>query len=396
MDSNQKAVISLIKSALTNQPVAVAETVDWDVIYQYAQSHQIVPLVYYGMVYSKLSFSQKQNFMDQTMQCVLIEQQQLNCLSEIEKTFSDNAIHYLPIKGTLLKQMYPKTEMRVMGDSDILIQPEQYESIRSLLSALGYQEGAESDHELHWDKKPFFHLELHKRLIPQTEFDYYRYYQGKTWKDFFESEVPYRFQMTPEDHLVFLIIHLAKHFRGKGIGLRHLVDIWVYLRYYPDLNQLYLRKELAALSLEQFFDNILATVQNWFEAAPATEVTERITVRTFESGAYGTLLNSDKSTALVESNVAGSGGVQKAKRNLLLYKIFLPYDELKIKYPILVKIPFLTPVFWVVRWIDAILFKRKNIKREQQRLAQYDSSVIRSYEDELSFFGLQFDLSERK
>ena len=49
----------------------------------------------------------------------------------------------------------------------------------------------------------------------------------------------------------------------------------------------------------------------------------------------------------------------KAKN--ILNRIFMPYNSLKIKYPVLEKKSYLTPIFWVVRWKDMFLkgkFKR--------------------------------------
>ena len=37
--------------------------------------------------------------------------------------------------------MYPKTEMRVMSDADILIRTEQYDKIRPIMVELGYSKG---------------------------------------------------------------------------------------------------------------------------------------------------------------------------------------------------------------------------------------------------------------
>ena len=68
-----------------------------------------------------------------------------------------------------------------MVDADVLVKTEQYPKIKNIMSSLGYCETKESDHEYIWDKKGFFHLELHKRLIPSNNEDYYSYY-GDGWK----------------------------------------------------------------------------------------------------------------------------------------------------------------------------------------------------------------------
>ena len=67
---------------------------------------------------------------------------------EYRAAFEKNGIAHMPLKGILMKQLYPRPDMRIMGDADILIRVEQYEKIKPLLEELGFAEKLESDHEL--------------------------------------------------------------------------------------------------------------------------------------------------------------------------------------------------------------------------------------------------------
>ena len=96
---------------------------------------------------------------------VLVSMRQIDAFNRLCRIFCENEIDYMPLKGCVLKELYPSDELRSMGDIDILIRTEQYGRIRSLMLAEGFQEGAESDHEYHWSSSSA-HIELHKRLIP--------------------------------------------------------------------------------------------------------------------------------------------------------------------------------------------------------------------------------------
>ena len=61
--------------------------------------------------------------------------------------------------------MYPYPEMRAMSDLDIFIKTEEYDKIKVIMTEMGYTEGSESDHELHWHNDRLC-IEFHKRLIP--------------------------------------------------------------------------------------------------------------------------------------------------------------------------------------------------------------------------------------
>ena len=74
--------------------------------------------------------------------------------------------------------------------------------------------------------------------------------------------------------------------------------------------------------------------------------------------------------------------------------IFLPFDEMKKKYLILKKIPLLLPIMWVVRWLDAILFKRKNIKGYNKKISYINDETVQAYNDELELVGLSFNLKK--
>ena len=170
-------------------------------------------------------------------------------LDKVFAAFDEHHIDYLPLKGVLLKHIYPKAEMRSMGDADVLIRVDQYDRIKPLMPPLGFAEVTESDHELIWQSE-VLHLELHKRLVPsyhEAEFAYF----GDGWDRAVKLQ-GCRYDMKPEDEYVFLFAHFAKHYVDGGIGIRHALDLWVYRRTNPDLDNAYIQTELKKLKLERF------------------------------------------------------------------------------------------------------------------------------------------------
>ena len=122
------------------------------------------------------------------LRTALVAAKQENVTKELCDLFEANGIDYLPLKGCILRSLYPSPELRSMGDIDILIKIEQYKQIRSLLTVHGFRKGYESDHEYAWDKNDV-HIELHKRLIPSYNKDYYAYY-GDGWQLAKPTEAP--------------------------------------------------------------------------------------------------------------------------------------------------------------------------------------------------------------
>ncbi len=392
MNNFQRDVIALIKSAITFQKVSLSSDVDWQRIFNLAKKHQIFPLIYYGAV--NLGIALDADMMKllemYTLNYLMIDQRQLYELAKIENAFEDNGIDYMLLKGARLKSLYPKTDMRIMGDADILIKTEQYGKIKRILPQLGYTKGVESDHELIWKNK-LLYLELHKRIIPTRNKDFYPYF-GTGWK-FATQRVEHGFAMTPEDEFVYIFVHFAKHYRDGGIGLKQIADIWVYLSKYTHLDEEYIKKCFSELKMYGFYKNVLKVLKVWFENEDSNDITDTITDKIFESDGFGTQKNINVSTALQVS--AKYENLRFAKLRRIFSVVFLPYGSMCLKYPFLKKAAVLLPFMWVIRWIHIVLFRRKKISEQLAKIDSASKEDITRFRDDLRKVGLDFNFKEK-
>jgi hypothetical protein len=297
----------------------------------------------------------------------------------------------MPLKGCLLKRRYPKHEFRPMGDADILIRMDQYDRIKPLMEELGFKEGVESNHEYNWHFLDL-QLELHKRLIPSYNKDYYSYF-GDGWR-LAHSKNGTCYAMKPEDEFIYLFVHMAKHYRDGGIGCRQMVDLWIHQRSFPDMDQIYLRRELRKLQLLEFYDNIHKTLQVWFEDAEPDEITEVITAFIFASGVWGHEENHLLSEAVKNQKLAGSafGG----RMRFLFTNAFPPYLNMAMDFPILKKLPWLLPFIWPVRWIDLLFFRRQRLQEKRELIRSATADKIQTYQQQLNYVGLDFRFREKE
>lgn len=392
MTEQQRVLILLVKSALTGKSYQLPEEFDLAEVFRVAKRHGVDVMAYYGALHCGVD-KNSQVMREQrirTYQNVAASEMQMTEIGRVLEAFEAHGIEHMPLKGTLLKSMYPETEMRKMGDADILIKVEQYETIRGIMKELGFTEKYESDHEFAWIKKPVF-IELHRRLIPSYNEDYYRYY-GDGWKLAKPVEgSSFRYDMDPQDELIYLFTHFAKHYRDAGIGIRHLVDFRVYRKHHPELDEAYIRDELAKLQLVEFYDNIMKTLGVWFEDRPGDEKTELITQFIFTSGEYGRSDRTNLSSALKATKKGQS--VQEIKRNRVLHVLFPRYIVMSRKYRILEKAPVLLPVMWVVRIFEKMskTAKMRRFVNEQMNLGVDEVSA---YQQSLNDVGLDFNFSE--
>ena len=268
-ENNREAryLIHLLSCAINEKQAEYWDGIDYSRLLKLSFKHQVFSTIYSVLsevdgVPSEHMQSFRNYYMNYVQQALMLSGERNAIFDEL----IENKIRYMPLKGSVLKLLYPKPEMRTMSDIDILIRTEQYAKIKKIMRALGYREGTESDHELHWSKLDV-HIELHKCLIPSYNEDYYVYFGDGWQRARLCAAGSSRYQMTPEDEFIYLFCHFAKHYRDGGIGIKHLADLWVYRRHYPNLDEAYLRAELEKLSLAVFYDNITATCAFWFEAA---------------------------------------------------------------------------------------------------------------------------------
>jgi hypothetical protein len=322
-----------------------------------------------------------------TMQLTALSENQLIEIDRVCKEFDKNGIEYLKLKGSIIKRLYPQHEMRVMSDADILIRESQMDKLKKILPSLGLSFKCESDHEWIWqsDIMPF---ELHKRIIATYQKDFYAYFENGWRLAHKKSDDSCEYVMKLEDELVYLFTHLAKHYRDAGIGIKHMTDIYLFLREYSELDMEYVYASLEKLHLLDFFKNVKKTLGVWFNGEEYDDVSEFITAKIFESGVYGTRLAGLKSEAL---KLSKGRDTKAAKKKKYLNLIFPSYKNMCLIYPGLKKFPIGLPFMWIYRLIGAVLFKQRKIKKINEDVGAISKENIDECQYELNYVGLDFN-----
>ena len=379
-------LITLLKSAVTQHPLVLPEDFELEQAMPLIKKHNIVPLAYVGAI--QCGISRQDPVMQQLFagycRALLANEKQMHQLQCVFREFDENGIDYLPLKGANLKLLYPKPELRIMGDADILIRMEQYPKIISIMQHLAFHEERESDHELIWRSKSLF-LELHKRIIPSYNKDFYSYF-GDGWK-LARSVEGTRYSMIPEDEFVYLFTHFTKHYRDGGIGCRHVLDLWVYRRANPELDEGYIRNELAKLRLEKFYDNTSRMIAVWFEGESGNEITDFMTEFIFSSGSWGQRESSVIASIAQRTKWSALGF--SGKLTYLWENLFPSLEVLRSKYSILKKMPVLLPLVWLIRPFYKFLFEKQSLKEKRNEMALINTDRIAVQRDMLKLVGLE-------
>lgn len=104
----------MLKSALTGQRFELPVNFDLEKAIKTAKRHNISSMLYYGAY--NCGISKETPFMREllTTACenIAISELQMYELGRICDLFENNGIDYLPLKGSILKGLYQKEEMR--------------------------------------------------------------------------------------------------------------------------------------------------------------------------------------------------------------------------------------------------------------------------------------------
>lgn len=389
MNEQTLGMITLLRSALKNETLTLPKDFDWYSACQILYEHHLTGLGIRGAVRCGVSAANPElrSLTAQLCKEIAASRLQMQQLERVYALFEAHGIKYVPLKGAMLKALYPQPELRTMGDADILIQQEQYSMIQTLLPSIGMKEDSESDHEYVWSGSGL-KLELHKRLMPTYNADYYSYY-GDGWERIEIGETGAACHLTREDHFIYLLVHFAKHYRIGSVSAKNICDFWVYRKAYPDMDETYIQMQMQKLEMTGFYQNILQLLNTWFDGAVPTEATERITEAVFRGGVCSPeeaqivfmILRQEKETT----------SFAERKRRYLLDRIFPPLKQLSLRYPVLKRCPVLLPLFWIIRWPDALLRRPQNIKysiEASKYLLHMEEEQIETYKKNLNAIGL--------
>lgn len=394
MEQQYQYLIEALRSGLTGAPFSLPADADIEPLLQAAVRHHVSGILYQALFLAGRTPADPavRRLLLRVGRYISVSETQMAEIDRICETFRQHGIDYMPLKGTVLRGLYPSPEMREMGDADILIRMEQYAAIPPLLEGLGYTANAESDHEYIWNKPGALHLELHKRLIPSYNTDYYAFF-GDGWERARPvTDTPHEYRFTPEDEYIYLFTHFTKHYRDGGVGLKHVADLWLYRKVHPDLDTGYVDEQLRTLRLDEFHGYFKAMLQAWFADGSHTPQTELMTRFICDSGAFGTAGNHSAAEALRAASINGDARQVIGKK--LRQSLFPSLAVLQDSWPVLKKAPFLLPFVWVARGCRAVLFRRRQMTRRLSQVKGMTADTIETYEQALRFVGLEFRLAE--
>ena len=387
METVYSQILDLVRSGITGRSVTFDQKIDWETIIEISEHQALYSIIFRAIRISKpeIDGGYLNQFRLGFANDIRTNRFQCTELKQLFHEFDQRGIDYFPLKGVVMKDYYPGPEYRWMSDADIYIRRSQYDEIETIMKAAGYEFQYESEHELKW-KKSGFYIEYHKAAGNPQYVEYSDCF-GDVFKGAVKEENSSRYHFTSTNALVYSIAHLAQHYMSGGTRLRSLIDLY-YILQKENIDRDKLLEELDRMKLCSFFRIIEKAIRQWFGAEPMDEESEVVFVSVLsEYKTFGDL----KSFAyqMANENHGNAEASFSSKLKSGLKRFFLPYSIMQKRFTILRKLPFLLPVFWLYRGIEAILFRRTKLKKVLSAQYSDHSSFVGEYMKDIKTLGLE-------
>ena len=265
------------------------------------------------------------------------------------RVFEDEEIAYIPLKGSVIRRLYPEPWMRTSCDIDILVKEQDLDrAVKALVEKLSFSwNGQREYHDVSLFSESNTHLELHFNVLENME--NIDRLLAKAW-DFAEPEDggKYRYKFSDEFALFHIIAHMSYHLLNGGCGIRSFVDLYLL-----EKNLSYDNDKLSEMCKECNIEKLRLAVENlsrvWMENHKKNSLDETLESYVISGGLYG---DKEASSAIKQKKHGG-------RFNYMLSRVFQSSNVLKENYPILKKHNWLVPFYQIKRWYDILSTDRR-------------------------------------
>lgn len=243
-------------------------------------------------------------------------------LNEAQKSVSSvlngKEIPYIPLKGAVLRWLYPAPELRTSCDLDVLVREDELDrAVQALETGAGFNNLGRAYHDISMANK-HVHLELHFSIKENIE--NVDALLCRAWDYAAPTGEGSRWTFTPEFQLFHVIAHMSYHFLHGGLGIRPFLDLWL-LRHKTQYDEETVRQMCSSCGILTFYEQCCALSEVWLGGAAHMETTEMLESFCLSGGVFG-------------SSRFESAGLQRKRRGwrYILSRIFPPPDQVREQY----------------------------------------------------------------
>ena len=369
LTQNEKKIceylIKVLSSAVNEMPSPIPfEGINWETLIYFAKRCKVV-----AMLSNVILNLPEEHLPENKVIVELKKQANLEILIDGNKAyetdkilcaFEEYKIKNLPLKGYFMKMEYPRSDFRSAADLDVLFERNQIDAVKKAFESLGYRFLHNDDNQYHFQKKPYMLVEMHATLVHEWE-HYYPYLVDQLERSEKRKGYNYSYEMSADDYYLYMLVHNSNHFRIGGLGIRMILDTYVYYKNHKDeFNLTYLNNRLREYKLDKFEERVRTLAFDWFLSDEPKIRFDDFEVYILLSGSLGrtsagVMISSHKNIKKTERE-----GKKGTKFSFFIKSVCPNKAKMKINYPYLEKYPFLLPYSWACMWCRRF-FVEKNV-----------------------------------
>lgn len=382
-----KDFLGLLKASLLikdryEEAVSVINGIDfsninWDEVYSAANINGTIPLLYPVIEYIRdnsdvIADDLADKWKTGTKVNMIIELPKYTAIRRIIEKASQADIKIVFFKGLILSDLYPSYLYRSSCDSDIFVDKKDIRAFENILEELGYvKKQSSSKEEVQVYKHPSMRhvVEAHTCLWedykgPRMDIlDRLSLTDKSTMVDLTACGIEVT-TLGYEEHLIYQMFHIIKHFSLNGIGIKYLIDITLYVNKYLefiDINRFWHKIDSLGYAkfAEYFFyvchEYLGMTDEIYVQRNP--EIGENVLGFIIDLINLGNVNEREAGWQILGAMEAYFTGEEKVSGTRFRRKIQMIFPSVKAMpkvYGYVKKYPILLPVAWIHRYIKFI------------------------------------------
>ena len=357
----------------STDPIMLSSS-DCETLTQIGLRQSILPIIYRGLKNSGVSEGVVQGCnqarLKDTKQYIL----QNDALKKIAAALDDAQIPYIPLKGAILRELYPAPELRTSCDIDVLVKEDDLEkAVKTIENATDFVKKKRYYHDISMINSQA-HLELHFSILENME--NIDKFLSRVW-DYAVPDDVSRYRLTPEFQIFHIVAHMSYHMVHGGLGIRPFLDLWL-LRTKTEYYEETVRQMCSDCSILTFYEKCCDLVDSWMTGKQAPEELAKLEEYVLIGGVFG-----NKENALASKQREHRGF------SYFFHRVFMRRVLLEAEYPELREKPYLMPICQMKRWLRLLNHKkREQIRKEIANVRVMKPEKIDSFDKLLASLGL--------
>lgn len=355
----------LLNSVLENsEPPAFPQQFDIDELFAFHSHQSVANMAYCGLKKLNIPQEKLKNYYDDYKMMLLREARFEIATQQVFSALEKANIPFIPLKGSIIKKLFPHESLRSFTDVDIYI-GDKVEQTGKVMESLGFSVETTAEYDIGYFKKPSLFFEMHSKLF-EDDYSFEGYFDKPFDRAKPVAEGSCHYLLIDEDFFIHVFCHLYKHFTFGGCGLRQFMDVYVLTKKLK-LDYGYINRELEKLKLTGFFETVKKVNAVVFQGEQPDDDMLEICDYIFSNGTFGT----DKIIAVNE--------FAAQNKNILLWKIKyfsnrwgLSFSRMKENYMVLEKVPVLLPFCWFHKAFRVLFFRRDVLKSQIKDIDEYN------------------------